>query len=331
MKRLLRRLRRFAAPKLRPGPVILMYHRIASPPVDPWGLCVSPANLRSQARALRSKRTPLGMDAFVEGLQSGDLPANAVALTFDDGYIDNLVEAKQILEEEGVPATVLITSGWIGADRLFWWDELARLILLSRDEADLTLKIEDSDFVIRLPRALADDIRPGWRAWEPANSPREKAYFDLWTRLQRLDGEARDAIIATLADMIDAPPIPPGDLAMTAKDLKRLPSPMMTVGAHAITHQPLTSMSAEAQRREMGESRRVCSEITECSITGFAYPHGDADAQTRRIAREAGFTWACSTHSSAVSRNNYDLFDLPRIVAPNVAGSALLGHMRAQS
>src|SRR5271165_453487 len=82
----------------RGGPAILMYHRIATPDVDPWGLSVSPKRFAEQVQALRARRTMLSMDALVARLKSGDLPHDAVALTFDDGYLDNLGQAKPILE-----------------------------------------------------------------------------------------------------------------------------------------------------------------------------------------------------------------------------------------
>jgi hypothetical protein len=43
-------------------PVILMYHRVASPPYDPWGVCVAPDRFRDQLAALRAHRPLLSMD-----------------------------------------------------------------------------------------------------------------------------------------------------------------------------------------------------------------------------------------------------------------------------
>ena len=66
MRRLVRRIRRWF--RRRGGPAILMYHRIATLEVDPWGLSVSPERFAEQVQALRARRTTLSMDAFVARL-----------------------------------------------------------------------------------------------------------------------------------------------------------------------------------------------------------------------------------------------------------------------
>lgn len=112
MRRVLTRLHLNEFMGLSPAPVILMYHRIWEPACDPWGLCVSPVRFAAQMRALKAHRIVLHMNEFVALLQNGSLSPLAAAVTFDDGYIDNLTVAKPILDRFGIPATVfLMTDG----------------------------------------------------------------------------------------------------------------------------------------------------------------------------------------------------------------------------
>ncbi len=120
----------------KPKPLILMYHRIADDPVDHWRLAVSPARFEQQLDVLRRTRHPLPLTDFVRGLMAGSLPPNAVALTFDDGYVDNLVAGKPRLAAADVPATVFLTTGFVDRPDGFWWDELARLILLENGRSE---------------------------------------------------------------------------------------------------------------------------------------------------------------------------------------------------
>src|SRR5687767_7178597 len=102
MRSFLRSARRRLRPS-RPRPVILMYHRIARPSADPWGLAVRPDHFEEHLSVLRRRRSPLPMSEFVTRLEHATLPADAVAVTFDDGYVDNLLHAKPRLAAAAVP------------------------------------------------------------------------------------------------------------------------------------------------------------------------------------------------------------------------------------
>jgi len=49
----------------KPKPVILMYHRFADEPFDPWGLFVSPGYFEEQLHVLRRTRHPFPLTDFV--------------------------------------------------------------------------------------------------------------------------------------------------------------------------------------------------------------------------------------------------------------------------
>jgi peptidoglycan/xylan/chitin deacetylase (PgdA/CDA1 family) len=110
-----------------PRAAILLYHRVASVSSDPWRLAVPPDVFDRQLEVIAARFQPLPLRELVAGLRAGDLPARAVAVTFDDGYRDNLLAAKPLLERHGVPATVFVISGYIGSERDFWWDVLERV------------------------------------------------------------------------------------------------------------------------------------------------------------------------------------------------------------
>ena len=118
-----------------------MYHRIADVMWDPWGLAVSPARFAEQMQALLQVRLPLTMDDFVACLDRGALPRNAIAVTFDDGYVDNLLFAQPVLERLKIPATVFVTTHNTGVRQEFWWDELTRLILKSGEAISCTVSL----------------------------------------------------------------------------------------------------------------------------------------------------------------------------------------------
>jgi peptidoglycan/xylan/chitin deacetylase (PgdA/CDA1 family) len=107
--------------------IVLLYHRVAELAHDPWGLAVAPARFAEQLQALATHFSPLPLGELAARMDSGDLPPRSVALTFDDGYRDNLATAEPLLAGYGVPATVFVVSWYVGAGREFWWDELEAL------------------------------------------------------------------------------------------------------------------------------------------------------------------------------------------------------------
>src|SRR4030095_8087725 len=98
--------------RLGPKAVILLYHRVAELDSDPWGLAVSPANFAEQLDVLRDRNCVVAVGEIAAALREkpGRI-SGKVAITFDDGYADNLFAAKPLIEARQLPATIYMTSG----------------------------------------------------------------------------------------------------------------------------------------------------------------------------------------------------------------------------
>lgn len=109
--------------RLRPRAVVLLYHRIGEPAADPHGQAVSPDTFASHLEMLRSRYTVLPLEELLDRLPRRGYPDGAVAVTFDDGYADNLTAAWPVAERLGVPFTVFVTVQPVLDGRPFPWDE----------------------------------------------------------------------------------------------------------------------------------------------------------------------------------------------------------------
>ncbi len=67
------------------------------------------------------------LDAAVNALKKRNLPARAMAITFDDGYADNQVTALPILKQHGLSATFFIATGYLDGGRM--WNEQSLCLL----------------------------------------------------------------------------------------------------------------------------------------------------------------------------------------------------------
>ena len=114
--------------RIRGRALVLAYHRVAEPVIDPHKLCVSPPHFAEHLEFLRRHAQPIPLQDLVAGLHVGKLPSRAVALTLDDGYVDNLHQGLPLLLQHGIPATVFVASGAVGSGLGLWDSDLAEII-----------------------------------------------------------------------------------------------------------------------------------------------------------------------------------------------------------
>jgi peptidoglycan/xylan/chitin deacetylase (PgdA/CDA1 family) len=287
-----------------------MYHRVASPPVDPWGLAVHPDRFEAHLHLLRTQRTPLTVSEMVRRLEAGTLPDNAVAVSFDDGYADNLLEARPRLAAADVPATLFLAAGSIGQPREFWWDEVARAILGRRDALDCKVMVDGHRCRITL---AAGDDDPAWRAWQEPRTDRQRAFFELWNLLRAAGAGERDAAMMRIRSACGTPPPGAADLPMTVHEVEQIVrGGRFEIGGHTLTHPVLPLIEPGERRREIMDGKKRCEEIACHPIAGFAYPHGAVDDDSRAAVRDSGFSWACTTAAGFITAS-CDRFALPRL------------------
>lgn len=304
-----------------------MYHRVASGMVDPWRLCVTPEHFEEHLEVLAQGHRPATLPDLVEA--RGRAPAQGmVAITFDDGYADNLHAAAPLLTRHAVPATFFLTSGMIGATREFWWDELERLLLgptalPPRLEIPLT---EERRTVVTGPAAgpLSDPQRSAAAVlpWEAAADTRVGFFYRVWRSLQTLEEAAQQQALLEIRQQLGVPDVPrESHRALTHDEARRLAdTPGLDVGAHSVTHPALSARAPAVQLREIRQSKQTLEALIGRPIRGFAYPYGDHGPETPPLVREAGFEFACSTEAGCVTRDSAAL-RLPRVTVEDWDGA----------
>jgi peptidoglycan/xylan/chitin deacetylase (PgdA/CDA1 family) len=272
----------------------------------------------------------LSLGEMLTGLDRGTLPARSIAITFDDGYADNLHAARPLLERHGFPATVFVTAGLVGSRQLFWWDELAQLTLAPAELPSMVrLDIEGRPFSFGLgPDARLDARQESFRRWrfhEPAPTRRHLLYQTLWRRLQPLSETTRRRALGDLREhgrftTQEAP----GRRIMHADEIVELVEDgLIEVGAHTMTHPVLSRIPVADQVNEISQSKAALEQVLGQPISSFAYPHGgrgDYTQATIQTVRGANLRSACTT-SEGWLRPGSDRYQLPRIHVPPVTGA----------
>jgi peptidoglycan/xylan/chitin deacetylase (PgdA/CDA1 family) len=311
-----------------PHVVLLLYHRVADLPLDPQLLTVSADHFNEQLEILRRYTRLITLDELTIALREGRLPRRGVAITFDDGYADNLYNAAPLLERHEIPATVFVTAGQLGCRTEFWWDELERLLLLpGKLPATLSLSINGSDDHWNVNGAAGyteEDYQRngGWHIEQTEDpTPRHKLYRSLYHRLHALHGTERQSIIERLQTWAAKDSLcRPSHRMLTEDEIVFMAKGgLIQVGAHTMTHPMLTRLPAAAQRDEIVQSKASLEEMLNRPVHSFAYPHGAYSDETLACVREAGFVCACSS-DTAVVLPDADPLRLPRFVVRNWDG-----------
>jgi peptidoglycan/xylan/chitin deacetylase (PgdA/CDA1 family) len=221
-------------------------------------------------------------------------------LTFDDGYRDNLENALPVLERHGVPMTLFVTPGFAERSARLWWIEL--------EEA-----------VRRLDRISVD--RGDFRFAALARNDGEKAavFEDLYWRLREGPEQRLLEVVAMLSaearidagGLVDRLCLDWDGLAQMARH------PLVSVGAHSLTHPMLAKWEEARAREEMAGSRDVIRKRLGVTPAHFSYPVGDRHSAGRRefeLAAELGFASAVTTRAGVLfPAHARHLLALPRI------------------
>jgi|SRR5215475_10437819 len=301
--------------------LILMYHRVTELPNDPYLLAVTPKHFAEQMEAIRRYCIPMRLGELVDELQDGNIPNRAVVVTFDDGYADNLHQAKPLLERYEIPATVFVTAGQVGSRREFWWDELDRLLLQAGTlAARLQLSLNGNAYAWELGEAstYTEEDSRRYRDWhierEDDPSPRHGLFRWLHDRLNSLPDGERQKILKDLLAWTGAEPsarITHQTLTIDEAILLE-EGDLIEVGAHTMNHPSLAALPAAEQRYEILQSRECLDAMLRRPVTSFAFPHGSITPEAVALLREGGFVCACCSDPDVVWRGA-NCFQLPRL------------------
>ena len=220
-----------------------------------------------------------------------------VLITFDDGYRDNYTAAFPVLKRHAVPATFFVSTGFIDAPRLPWWDEIAWMVRTSRKAA------------VELP------------AWLPAPVPfdepdRGRAMYAVLCTYKSLSPASAEEFLRAVGDAAGTgrhPGAGAADLWMTWDMLREMRAAGMSVGGHTVNHPILIRMSREEQLPEIdGCGRRLADELGG-PMRSFSYPNGDFNEDTRACLREVGVRFAFGYRGGFRTFDDWDDLDVRRM------------------
>lgn len=242
---------------------ILTYHRFpnhdGSEAFDDGVIDTSAEEFEQHVASLKRHFNIVGVDELCAFAAGGALPPNSVAITFDDGYLDNYLQALPILRKYGCKAIFFIATSFISQRRLYWWDRVAYQVKRSTR----------SVLELSYPSAFRVEL-----------SDRELAVFKLLRFIKARRSLDMEQLLSELTAKSGVPWTPELErsfadrLLMTWDHVRALREAGMDVESHTRTHRVLQTLPAEELRSELEGSRLDLERELGVRPRAVAYPIG---------------------------------------------------------
>lgn len=243
----------------------------------------------------------VSLDEAHRRLAGHDFARRFACFTFDDGYRDNRDHALPVMQKHDAPFTVYVASDFAQGTGRLWWVALERLIAT----AD-TLDIEIGGAPMHFEMRGADSKQAAF------------SRIHDWLRSLPSDLQVQHEISSLCGKYnVDDAAIA-RELCLSWDELKPFAAdPLVTIGAHTVSHCNLARETEPEALREMCCSKKRIEEQLQKPALHFAYPYGDKSAAAARefeLAKETGFKTAVTTRPGMLfTENAAHLTALPRI------------------
>jgi peptidoglycan/xylan/chitin deacetylase (PgdA/CDA1 family) len=277
------------------APVIMLYHSIRDGDGGSiYRISISPERFQRHVEFLTRHYRVVPLEEFLEATHSRARLEGMACITFDDGYVDNLGAAREILARFRVTAAIFVPTGYVGRS-YFWWDAMhaARIAGMARpDRAAQQLKAMFP--FLRLPASIGE---PEW--------------FMVWDHMRRQPLDQTYQAVQELAERVrtDLTGLP---RPISTHELQRLVHGPFEIGSHAVSHRPLPALPLAEMRAELEASRDYLESLVGKPVRTFSYkravewatPAPSASCATNGYLTPTPSTFRALTGQTAMSKNS---------------------------
>lgn len=254
--------------------LILAYHRITDVgdekafARDPELVSASVDDFERQMRYVRRHFDAMSFADVLELIDLGrPLPRRALIITFDDGHLDNYTHAFPVLRSLGLPATIFLSTDYVGTDRMFWFDRVAQLLYWAPGGQ---WQVGEERF--SLP---PDDV-----------DARRVAAGSLLGSLKQVCDARRLEVLGAL-EALFAAHVPahatPARSALDWSEVREMAGHGIEFGSHTCSHPILSRLDDGGLQRELSDSRDTIARHLGRPVHTVAYPVGKGAAFDQRV------------------------------------------------
>lgn len=243
----------------------------------------------------------LSMDEVYEILlKKKKLPPFSYAITFDDGFLNNLTVAAPILYDLKLPATFYVTTNFIDKNYMSWVDRLER----------------------ELEKNSKNKIIVPWGIFEANNIKKKIEFLNNLRKVLKTNpifnpDKITNDIILQLGRKIEYTGESELDKKMNWKNIKLLSSEkIFTIAPHSHNHKILSFCDEKSLRLEITKSIYLLQNKVKVDNFHFAYPDGQSNhynAEVINMLKKNGIK-CCPTAISGINNARTNPFNLKRIM-----------------
>lgn len=291
---------------------VLMYHRITTPEAAGYslqpGMYVRPKTFERHAAFLSKNYNVVPLQELVEKVTGGErIASRTVALTFDDGWLDNYTNAFPLLKKHKLPATIFLATALIGTNETLWTDKVARALCALRERGEVVRFSEEIRDHENMPSLVVSPVN---RLVDRASGGLlQRAVGEVISALQSLDAEERNTAAGALLKLAERHvALEPERSFVSWDEAREMAADSISFGSHTDSHRKLTELTDEEIEQELQLSldRLRSHELKPCGV--FCYPEGAWSERTQKVLARNGWKYALAAGKKG------DLSQSPRLL-----------------
>jgi len=252
-----------------------MYHGVRSGQGRINGRHITAEHFEKQLQFFKRKFSVVPLDKLCEMKFAGIMPEkHTIALTFDDGFVNNLTVALPLLEKYGLHATFFISTAAISDPN--YTHPTDRVDLVRVSTTPVAIKINGEKFFRKARQVVSANNEHAYRYLDRLSfSQWLSANEDLANQLNDENVSKYSEVYALLNDR-------------QVRDLVR--NNHAKAASHSHHHIRFTSLTHAEADFQLKESKAILDTYDKV-VDAIAFPYGDYDATTIAAARKHGYRY----------------------------------------
>lgn len=280
-----------------------MYHRFSDVP-HPFKTQIS--SFEKQLSFFRKNFNIISLEEYINSQtiygKEEKMPVKPMAITIDDGYLDNYTIAYPVLKKWKIPATVFIATDFVEKREWLWTDMLQYTLLNTKKKT----------FQFPLNGATHDFQVGNFDDWH-------RTQLRIFHYCRTLAEEDKNRYLDELSRHLDirVPRETVGDFVpMSWGQIGEMSENGIGFGSHTCSHPILSRLSGERLRQEIGESKNKIEKRLTSKVKSFCIPNGtmeDYNQETIAVIKKSGYSCAVTTIPGSNPVKSLNTFELKRI------------------